>query len=100
MQSRGRTNLQQSFFAQTELVSRSSNRSVRGERIGPCLDDELDGTSLDFVDVFHWQERISLLQSLYPYYLRGESLPFIHMQHIAQLLTNGPQPIYDKQTKY
>ena len=38
------------------------------------MDDELDGTSLEFVGVFHWQERISFFQSPCLYYPRGDSL--------------------------
>ena len=37
------------------------------------MDDELDGTSLEFVGVFHWQERISFFQSPCLYYPRGDS---------------------------
>jgi hypothetical protein len=64
----------QGFFAQTELVRDTGDRSVRGVRIGLGMDDELDGTSLEFVGVFHWQERISFFQSPCLYYPRGDSV--------------------------
>ena len=62
-----------SFFAQTEFVRDAGDRSIRGVRIGLGMDDELDGTSLEFVSVFHWQERISFFQSPCLYYPRGDS---------------------------
>ncbi|AZT96595.1 hypothetical protein CXR27_05940 [Brevibacterium aurantiacum] len=37
------------------------------------MDDELDGTSFEFVGVFHWHERISFFQSPCLYYPRGDS---------------------------
>src|SRR5699024_3943186 len=63
----------QGFFAQPEFVRYAGDRSVRGVRIGLGMDDELDGTSLEFVGVFHWQERISFFQSPCLYYPRGDS---------------------------
>src|SRR5699024_8910678 len=63
----------QGFFAQTELVRDAGDRPVRGVRIGLGVDDELDGTSLEFVGVFHWQERNSFFQSPCLYYPRGDS---------------------------
>src|SRR5699024_8188531 len=64
----------QGFFAQTELVRDAGDRPVRGVRIGLGVDDELDGTSLEFVGVFHWQERNSFFQSPCLYYPRGDSV--------------------------
>ncbi|WP_413334542.1 putative glycolipid-binding domain-containing protein [Brevibacterium sp. GP-SGM9] len=37
------------------------------------MDDEFNGTSLELVGVFHWQERISFFQSPCLYYPRGDS---------------------------
>ena len=64
----------QGFFAQAEFVRDTGDRSVRGVRIGLGMDDELDSTRLEFVGVFHWQERISFFQSPCLYYPRGDSL--------------------------
>src|SRR5699024_9698607 len=65
----------QGFFAQAEFVRDTGDRSVRGVRIGLGMDDELDSTRLEFVGVFHWQERISFFQSPCLYYPRGDSPP-------------------------
>ncbi|GAA1932969.1 hypothetical protein GCM10009689_10650 [Brevibacterium antiquum] len=37
------------------------------------MDDEFDGTRLEFVGVFHWHERISFFQSPCLYYPRSGS---------------------------
>src|SRR5699024_2097664 len=63
----------QGLFAQPEFVRDAGDRTIRGVRIGLGMDDEFDGTSLEFVGVFHWQERISFFQSPCLYYPRGDS---------------------------
>lgn len=63
----------QGLFTQAEFVRDTGDRSVRGVGVGLGMDDELDGTSLEFVGVFHWQERISFFQSPCRYYPRGDS---------------------------
>src|SRR5699024_1720883 len=74
----------QGFFAQAEFVRDTGDRSVRGVRIGLGMDDELDSTRLEFVGVFHWQERISFFQSPCLYYPRGDS-PGVTMMPCAAM---------------
>lgn len=64
----------QGLFAQTELAGDTGDCPVRRLRIGLSMNDEFDGASLEFVGVFHWQERISFFQSLCLNYPRGDSL--------------------------
>ncbi|WP_406907674.1 hypothetical protein, partial [Brevibacterium luteolum] len=64
----------QGLFAKAEFVRDTGDGSVRGLRISLSMDDKLYGTSLKFVGVFHWQERISFFQSPCLYYPRGDSL--------------------------
>ena len=72
----------QGLFTQAELVRDTGDRSVRGVRIGLGMDDERDGTSLEFVGVFPWQERISFFQSPCLYYPRGDSF-FLPLFEVA-----------------
>src|SRR5699024_4499314 len=46
---------------------------VRGARICLSMNDELDGTSLEIVGIFHWHERISFFQSPCLHYPRSNS---------------------------
>ena len=64
----------QGLFAQTELAGDMGDCPVRRLRIGLSMNDEFDGASLEFVGVFHWQERISFFQSPCLYYPRGYSI--------------------------
>jgi len=65
------------------------------------MDDELDGTSLEFVGVFHWQERISFFQSPCLYYPRGDSDPLLGEKTVVVVQASyGRFQLYDSRVSY
>lgn len=67
----------QCFLAQTKCVNHTDSRPVRGFGVELSNNDELDGTSLEFVGAFHWHEGTSFYQSTCLDYPRNCSEPRI-----------------------